>query len=124
MNEPNSNADREILEQLQDLGSDLSRPMIIDYHFISDERSINRSYDHLVDKGFVCRSYKPGSHQRYHGMDRQTAAYWLLEVSVNLLPEIQEIQNLKASISEELASFGCREDGWASYGNCFSSRER
>ena len=117
------NSDSIILKQLEDFGSDLGSPMIIDFHLLATEQSVaEKCYDDLVAAGYVTRIFRPDAHQKVMDDSVSSRESWLIEVSINMLASVDKVHEYEEEIQRVVSKLDVVWDGWASYGNGFSKR--
>ena len=100
-------ADGDALRRIQTAGSDMSRPMLIDFSVaVPSEAAADNCVGRLLSRDFVSSK----SHD-------STEDAWTVLVSVDMVPDYQEITFFQQVLDRDLSQFGAATDGWGTFGN-------
>jgi hypothetical protein len=92
---------REILRRLADQGTDLGKPLLVDFeHVFPDLASARAFCAGIVDKAEI-------QIQRRDGDDQ-----WDARVSMTMLPSCEDITRIEIALAERAGEFGGYADGW------------
>ena len=102
-----ANADGDALRLVQEHGSDMSAPMVIDFAIdVPDESGADFCVDRLKSRGFKSEKF----------FDEESAR-WSVYVPVMMTPVYEEIVDFQNALDEDLNQFGAKSDGWGTFGN-------
>jgi hypothetical protein len=100
-------ADGDALRSVQSNGSDMSKPMLIDFAINAPSETIaDLCITRLANRGF--KSSKDVS---------ESDGHWTVTVSVIMTPDYDEIVDFQKALDEDLSQLGAKSDGWGAFGN-------
>ena len=99
--------DGEVLRRIADAGSDMSKPMLIDFQIsVSDEASANAIAQAAAKLGYQTKIYR-------HEVDDP----WTTECSKEMLATHDGVISAQAELDALSKPFGGFSDGWGTFGN-------
>ncbi|WP_084420451.1 ribonuclease E inhibitor RraB [Henriciella litoralis] len=102
-----TDADGEALRLVQEHGSDMSAPMVIDF-------AIDVPNEAVAD--FCVKRLKSRELESEKFFDEESAR-WSVYVPVMMTPVYEEIVDFQNALDEDLKQFGAKSDGWGTFGN-------
>ncbi|MDP3495310.1 MAG: ribonuclease E inhibitor RraB [Hyphomonadaceae bacterium] len=100
-------ADGDALRAVAASGSDMSRPMVIDFAIDASSRSMAEACRvALEDAGFNASLYQDDEDQR-----------WSVYCPIRMIPEYDAIARTQKILGELVADIGGTPDGWGTFGN-------
>jgi regulator of RNase E activity RraB len=103
-----NDSDGDALRRVLADGSDMSKPMFIDFHIlVPDEASAKAIADVAAKLGYRVSVYdSPEIDQR-----------WTCQCSTRILATYENVIAIQEELGEISAEFGGRPDGWGTFGN-------
>jgi hypothetical protein len=101
------NADGRTLRGVEESGSDMASPMVIDFAVSAPNEAAARLAADIVEE----HDFDPSLYQ-----DEDTGA-WSIFCSRSMLATYEGVTAAQATLMELLEAHGCRCDGWSSFGN-------
>lgn len=100
-------ADGDALRSIAASGSDMSRPMLIDFAIDASSKSIAQAcLAALEDAGFQATLYQDDEEQR-----------WSVYCPIRMIAEYDAIVRTQKILGELVADLGGTPDGWGTFGN-------
>ena len=100
-------SDGDALRRAASLGSDMSKPMLIDFAIdVPSEAVADLCMARLAERDF---------HSDKSCNDK--GGRWTVTVAVTMTPDYDEIVDFQRALDEDLGQFGARSDGWGTFGN-------
>jgi regulator of RNase E activity RraB len=104
-------ADGNALRNFVKNGSDLSRPMVINFHIaVPDEESAKKMADVVWKQGYRVAVYA----------SPECSLPWTCECSARMVVTYDALGAFQAELGEISKQFGGHPDGWGSFGNADS----
>jgi hypothetical protein len=101
-------ANSDALQRIANDGSDLSKPMLIDFQVAVPDESSARGFAQVAEKlGYRIDLYP----------SPECALPWTCECSTRMLATHDAVSAVEAELAELALPFGGRPDGWGSFGN-------
>lgn len=102
-----NDADGDALRSIAASGSDMSRPMLIDFAIDAASKSIAQAcLAAIEDAGFEASLYQDDEDQR-----------WSVYVPIRMIAEYDAIVRTQKILGELVADLGGTPDGWGTFGN-------
>lgn len=99
--------DGDALRRLRETGSDLSRPMKIDFSVVIPNQDLGVAFSKVAQKkGFQTHIYK-GAHSKR----------WTCDCTCTMMPSYNSIVAIQKILKDLGLPFGAKLDGWGSFGN-------
>lgn len=103
-----ADADGDALRRLANDGSDMSKPMRIDFQVaVPDEKSANTLAEMCYELGYRVKVYESS----------ECSLPWTCECSTRMLATYEGINAIERELEELAESVGGYPDGWGSFGN-------
>ena len=103
-----SDGDGDALRRLRDDGSDLSKPMLIDFQVaVPDEESGTKLAEICEKLGYKARVYSSS----------ECSLPWTCECSTRMVPSYDAIIAIQEELAGLASKFDGFPDGWGSFGN-------
>lgn len=100
-------ADGDALRNIAASGSDMSRPMVIDFAIDTSSKSIAQACLTAIEEaGFEASLYQDDEDQR-----------WSVYVPIRMIAEYNAIVRTQKILGELVAEHGGTPDGWGTFGN-------
>lgn len=104
-----SNADDDTLHRLESEGSNLSMPMVINFHVaVPNEAQAMAMADEARRLGYHARIYA----------SPECPLPWTCECSTRMVASSANVIATQAELAQLASRFGGYPDGWGSFGNC------
>src|SRR3982751_2604780 len=103
-----NDADGDALQRVADDGSDMSKPMFIDFQIaVPDEAAANGLAEVAYNLGFRVSIYE----------SPECSLPWTCECSVRMLATYEGVLAVQDQLAELSKGFGGHPDGWGTFGN-------
>ncbi|MCE9548116.1 MAG: ribonuclease E inhibitor RraB [Planctomycetia bacterium] len=103
-----NDSDGEALQRIEDEGSDMSKPMFINFHVAVPDENAAKSLAEVAFKlGYRVSTYASA----------ECSLPWTCECSVRMLGSHENVLAVQCELAELSAEFGGHPDGWGTFGN-------
>jgi hypothetical protein len=99
--------DGDVLRRVVAMGSDMSKPMMIDFHVLArSEASADACLNAVSRAGYDASK---------HGSDKPD--YWTVECTLRMVPNYDDVLKIQVDLDALVGPHGGKSDGWGTFGN-------